>query len=130
VSLLATWKQHVEYLRRCFIRLRYGRMHLRLPTIVMPARHTPVRLFTVGETTGQGGPPPRRRVRARPGGGHGWAGPGRGLHLTLELPPPEPAASTVLDIDSRRWELQITCEAPGVDLETTFLFPIYFSGGV
>ena len=57
-------------------------------------------------------------------------GPGRGLHLTLELPPPEPAASTVLDIDSRRWELQITCEAPGVDLETTFLLPVYFSGGV
>ncbi len=55
-------------------------------------------------------------------------GPGRSLRLTLELPPPEPAASTRLGPSPRRWELRLTSEVPGVDLDTTFVLPIYFSG--
>lgn len=45
--------------------------------------------------------------------------------LTLELPT-NPGAGSVLSASPRRlWELQLTSEVPGLDLDVTFVLPVY-----
>jgi hypothetical protein len=73
----------------------------------------------------------RRSLRARDFARRHLSEPWRWDHPwreEVELPPPEPAASTRLGPSPRRWELRLTSEVPGVDLDTTFVLPIYFSG--
>lgn len=51
---------------------------------------------------------------------------GKNLPIAFTLPPVAPGNSTALSSDPRcLWELQLTSEVPGVDLDATFLIPVY-----
>ena len=55
---------------------------------------------------------------------------GKDLLIPLELPEADPKSSTVLHGPRRcYWELQLTSKVPGVDLDVTFVLPIYYSVG-
>ncbi|ATB43895.1 hypothetical protein CYFUS_009376 [Cystobacter fuscus] len=55
---------------------------------------------------------------------------GRDLALTLELPEGGPEHSTALHASRRcYWELKLSSEVPGVDLDITFVLPVYFTVG-
>lgn len=142
-------------LRKTQALLRFGRMHLRLPQVPLSlgaryqldlmARPTLVSLREVKVEL--------RRVRAwRVSSGHGNkkstrmvtevefrqeqtvdAAPlrsGRDLPLDVEFPTSSAEDSTVLH-GARRcyWELQLTSDVPGVNLDTTFVLPVYDTGG-
>ena len=51
---------------------------------------------------------------------------GKPLPIKLNVPKVKPEDSTALSKDSRvLWELQLTSDVPGVDLDTTFIVPVY-----
>jgi hypothetical protein len=55
---------------------------------------------------------------------------GRALALPLELPGGGPEHSTALHASRRcHWELKLSSEVPGVDLDITFVLPVYYTGG-
>ncbi|MFP2908849.1 hypothetical protein ACLESD_28115 [Pyxidicoccus sp. 3LFB2] len=150
-ALYAIWNAESEALHRWLIRLRYGRMRLRLPTLplalgtrpqveLVVAKELPhlsrvrVTLRRVrGRLERRGSGKKRRTVTLRDieyqegqDVRFDALGPGRGLRFELELPSPEPQASTVMgDTAWRHWEVQITAEVPGADLDTTFVVPVY-----
>lgn len=53
---------------------------------------------------------------------------GRDLAIPLELPEGGPEHSTVLNAEPHCfWELQLSSEVPGVDLDVTFVLPVYYT---
>jgi hypothetical protein len=51
---------------------------------------------------------------------------GKNLPVAFNLPPVAAGNSTALSSDPRCfWELQLVSEVPGVDLDATFLIPVY-----
>jgi hypothetical protein len=157
VCLLCAWflqaalRSHSEDLHRWLVRLRYGRMHLRLPTVPLALGTRPqvelavrrdlphlsrvtVTLRRVrGRRESRGTGKQRRTVTLRDveyertqNIGFDALGPGSGLRFGLELPPPGPDTTTVMGAQAwRHWEVQLTAEVPGADLDTTFVVPVY-----
>ncbi|OJH41432.1 hypothetical protein [Cystobacter ferrugineus] len=55
---------------------------------------------------------------------------GRDLALALKLPEGGPEHSTALHATRRcHWELKLSSEVPGVDLDITFVLPVYYAVG-
>jgi hypothetical protein len=51
---------------------------------------------------------------------------GKPLPIKLNVPKVKPEDSTALSKEPRvLWELQLTSDVPGVDLDTTFVVPVY-----
>jgi hypothetical protein len=136
--LRAAWRAHAEDLHRWLVRLRYGRMLLRLPSLPLALGTRPqvdlvvakdlthlsrvrVTLRRVrGRLESRGSGKQRRTVTLRDiEYQHNQdirfdaLGPGHGLRFQLKLPPPKPQTSTVMgDSAWRHWEVQVTAEVP------------------
>lgn len=144
----------IPYLRRVSTFLHFGRLRLRLPEVPLAlgkpyevelvARSslsklpglsaTLRRVREVRETRGAGKNKTTETIReieyehtermdTRP------LSEGRDLRIPLELPASAPMSSTWLDGSTRRfWELQLQGSEGDVNLDTTFLLPIYAVG--
>jgi hypothetical protein len=126
---------------------RYGQTRLRLPRIpLVPGTKTPVELIMprglsklrqvravlrrVREIGRAKTPQPfidtqqkqLQRVEAQE------AGSGDTLTFVLDVPPAEPEESTDLSNTYKKcfWELQLTSDVPGLDLDVTFRLPVYW----
>jgi hypothetical protein len=146
------WWVLIPYARQVLALLRFGRMRLCLPGIPLPlgsrsqvllvARSSLTQLQHVSVTL--------RRVRERKEKRRSSKGKTRtvtvrdveytrthevdaqplrdGKPLPIEIRPPRagPKDSTVLSTTPRvLWELQLTSDVPGVDLDATFILPVY-----
>jgi hypothetical protein len=130
---------------------RYGRTRLRLPEIpLVPGTETPVELIVPRgldhlrgmravvrqvreEEVRTGGDESvqtetvRRLAHVQPQRVEAQEGrQGNRVAFTLKLPPASPRDSTVLSSDPRcLWELHITAQVEGPDLDITFVLPVY-----
>jgi hypothetical protein len=145
------WTMLIPYARQVLALLRFGRMRLCLPGIPLalgsrcqvllvarrslaPLQHLRVTLRRVREREEvRGSGKNKKRVtvrdveyeRAHQVDAQALRD-GKPLPIQLNVPRAKLEDSTVLSQAPRcHWELQLTSEVPGVDLDTTFILPVY-----